>query len=149
MIDRCRQTHQSGPAGGGDGRWWDDQDHLGVHQREGDKVASMGGGINTQILVWISEEDMATLSDSPIFISDWHVDVREGYVEDYVCMMWGRSLCDVSFRHWLIASGERADGVLAQEENMEKHEIKSLNVFWQLKSCIVSQVKFWNYTQVM
>lgn len=57
------------------------------------------------------------------------MDVREGYVEDYVCMMWGRSLCDVSFRHWLIASGERADGVLAQEENMEKHEIKSLNVF--------------------
>lgn len=56
------------------------------------------------------------------------MDVRGGFggggQEYYACMKRGRGFCDVSFSHWLIASGERADGGFAQEENMESHEIK-------------------------
>ena len=86
MIDRCWQTHQSGTAGGGDGRRRDDQDHLGVHQGEGDR----GGGVNTQTLVWVSVAEAPMLSDSPIFTSQTDTWMwGKGYVEDYVCMMWG------------------------------------------------------------
>lgn len=89
MNDRCRQTHQSGPAGGGDGWRRDDQDHLGVHQREGDKV--MGGGVNTH---WCESHrnEVPALSDLPIFIfqtDTWMCGWGMGGMRKIICLRCG------------------------------------------------------------
>lgn len=85
VNDRCRQTHQSGSAGGGDGRRRDDQDHLGVHQREGEKVersssagVSVGGGYADT--VWITY----------FYITARHVNGEE---EGIICVKCGGGTC--------------------------------------------------------
>lgn len=118
MIDRCRQAHQSGPAGGGDGRRRDDQDHLGVHQRKGDNKqtnkhwCASPRRICMAHAVWIAY----------FYITDWHVDVRGGLCGRlcmYAVRRGGASEVFHSVTGWLPLESEQMVRWL-RRKNMEK-----------------------------